>query len=560
MKAKNLQNIGLFILAFIFSIGLMFAFIELPRIADNLLQANVGTPFSDPAYNPSRFELFYDAYAIRLIGYICLTLILLFIIVGFTTRKRGWALAGSIALFLPVFATFAHSMFYLAGLGLFNVFMFPFIDISTSLIDLGKVVLIPYWFLMWFFKLFNWYAHTFISYFFMISGAFIFVLGVFVWLKTRYNKLKVAKHWIYKYSRHPQYLGWIIWSYGLMLYGPTLNEMKKSWGWHGTLPWLLSTLVIIGICMLEELKMKEIADDDYEEYRNRTPFLFPVPKLIKQILKAPSKLITRSPHPKKRKEVGLIVILYTIIFMGLSLFWVDFSHKENESRFSNKPYNQHTVDSILVEIHKPLARRYRSIEPFFEIASMGEKVHPVLINLMSDTNDVIREFAIKTATQFKIKETIPELIHALSDSNSRVAHSAIRGLADLEVKEAIDTMLYLLKYPRMEINQDILLSALSKLRCTEVMPYLVARTESNEWYKTTGALRSMMQLDIELAKPYIYKALDDERPEVRREAVYMLLDTLPEDAIPHLQKVINDENWEVRFYAKQTIKLINHKN
>ena len=99
---------------------------------------------------------------------------------------------------------------------------------------------------------------------FMFAGAFIFVLGVFAWLQSRYDKQKVAKHWLYKYSRHPQYLGWIIWSYGLMLYGPSLNQMKKSWGWNGTLPWLLSTLVIIGICLLEEIK-KYLGTDAQEE-------------------------------------------------------------------------------------------------------------------------------------------------------------------------------------------------------------------------------------------------------------------------------------------------------
>ena len=296
---KNVQNVGLFLLAVVFSIGLMFAFTELPRLMDQFIQSNVSTPHSDPAYDSMRIELFFDAYDIRYIGYICLGLIVFFIIMGFTTRKTGWAVAGSVGFFLPVFATFAHSMFYLAGLGLLNVIMFPFLDISLSLIDLGKVVLIPYWILMWFFGLFDWYAHNFLQYLFMAAGAFIFVLGVFAWLQTRYNKEKVAKHWIYKYSRHPQYLGWIIWSYGLMLYGPTINQMKKTWGWNGSLPWLLSALVIIGICMLEEIKMREKAGEDYDEYRNRTPFLFPIPTLMKKIIKLPIRLVIRKDRPEK---------------------------------------------------------------------------------------------------------------------------------------------------------------------------------------------------------------------------------------------------------------------
>jgi len=198
MKSKIIQNTGLFLLAVVFSVGLMFAFTELPRLMDQLIQTNLATPHSDPAYDSILIELFFNAYAIRLIGFVCLGLILFFIILGFTTRKTSWAIVGSVAIFLPVFATFANSMFYLAGLGIFNVILFPFLNISLSLVDLGKVVLIPYWILMWFFDLFNWNAHKVLMYFFMISGAFIFVLGVFAWLQTRYSKEKVAKPYIYK--------------------------------------------------------------------------------------------------------------------------------------------------------------------------------------------------------------------------------------------------------------------------------------------------------------------------------------------------------------------------
>jgi len=556
MQNKILQNTGLFLLALVFSIGLMFAFTELPQLIDRLLQTQIGTPHSDPAYDAMRIELFYDAYAIRLIGFICLGLILFFIILGFATRKTNLAWIGSVALFLPVFATFAHSMFYLAGLGLFNIIFFPLQDISLSLIDLGKVVLIPYWILMWVFGLFDWYAHNFIAYLFMVSGAFIFVLGVFAWMQTRYSKDKVAKHWIYKYSRHPQYLGWIVWSYGLMLFGPTLNQMKKSWGWYGTLPWLLSTLVIIGICLLEEIKMKEIAGEDYEEYRNRTPFLLPMPRFMKWIIKSPMRLIFRKDRLEKRKEIGLALTLYAIIFMALSLFWIDLSLNEEGSILTSKPYNQNTADSTVAEIRKPQPRRYRDIKPFGELLSMGNQTHPVLMKLIEDPDPEVREFAIMAAYQYGIKEAIPFLITAIHDPELSVSKSAIRGLGELGAVEAIDTLFYFLENPIEGVSQDFILARLSKLGCTRIIPYLEQRLQDDVWYRHTGALRSMMQVDFEMAKMHIYQSLEDERPEVRREAVNMLLETLPDDAVPYLEKVIHDKNWEVRFYARQAIRMI----
>lgn len=560
MLPKPLQNAGLLLLALVFSIGLMFSFIEIPKLIDTFLQARIGTPHGDPAYNPERIELFYEANLIRLIGYISLGVILTLIIIGFSTRKSSWAAIGGFALFLPVFATFAHSMFYLAGLGLFNVIMFPFLDISLTLIDLGRVVLLPYWILTWFLGLFNWEAGHFLMYFFMLSGAFIFITGVFVWMKTRYAKQKVARHWIYRYSRHPQYLGWIIWSYGLMLYGPTLNQMKKTWGWHGTLPWLLSSMVIIGICMLEELKMQKQAGADYEDYRNQTPFLFPIPRFLQAIVKFPQKLILRKGRPQSGKEVGLIIGLYTLIFIGLSFIWIEFPSPEPASQYNAIAFSQKKADSLLFEIRKPQLRRYRSTDPIKELIYMGEQAMPCLQDLAKDTNPEIREFTLQAIVDCQYQEATPMLIDAIKDPKIRVVNAAIDGLGELNVYTAKDTLFALLENTPPGMTHDRLLSTLSKLKSHEVIPYLQNMLQSDKWYRYTNALRSMILIDTDMAIPYIYKALEDDRMQVRREAVYMLLDLLPEDAIPHLQKVTNDEYWDVRFYAKQAIRQIEEKN
>ena len=204
MKNKALQNSLLFLLALIFSAGLMFAFTAIPQWLDGLVQNNSAIPGGDPAYQPLKYDIFIEGYAIKLIGIISLAMVLLFIVIGFSTRKTGWAWAGAIVLFLPVFGTFAVSMFYLAGLGLFNTVLYPFMDISFEVLTLGHVVLIPYWILMWFLGLFSWYAHDFLMYFFMATGALIFVHSVFTWFQARYENRKVARSWLYRISRHPQ--------------------------------------------------------------------------------------------------------------------------------------------------------------------------------------------------------------------------------------------------------------------------------------------------------------------------------------------------------------------
>jgi len=250
MKRNFLNNAGLLILAIVFSTGLIFAFIELPRLLDSSLQNNLGFPQFDHGVgedNALKTELFIQGLHLRWIGYGSLLLILGLIILGYTTRRSGWAMAGAVGLFIPVFGQFAFSMFFLAGLGFLRVGWLPFLDISFNLLDLGKVIYVPYWILNWLLGLFKWNPHNFISWFFMAVGAFLFTWGVLLWFKSRYGGDKVATSWIYKISRHPQYLGWILWSYGFILFAPFDRSMKLSWSVPESLPWLLMTMTIVGI-------------------------------------------------------------------------------------------------------------------------------------------------------------------------------------------------------------------------------------------------------------------------------------------------------------------------
>ena len=153
MKRTFLNNAGLLLLAIVFSTGLIFAFIELPRLLDANLQNNLGFPQFDHGLgdtNALKTEMFIQGLHLRWIGYGSLLLIAGLIALGYLTRKSGWAMAGAVGLFIPVFGQFAFSMFFLAGLGFLRVGWLPFLDISFDILDLGKVIYVPYWILMWF--------------------------------------------------------------------------------------------------------------------------------------------------------------------------------------------------------------------------------------------------------------------------------------------------------------------------------------------------------------------------------------------------------------------------
>jgi len=304
-KQCQYKDLLLLLLAIIFSLALMFAFIELPRLIDLLLQQHVGFPGFDQGGGHDaiiRSEVFINSLYLRWIGYACLLLVCLFTLVGFITRKSSWAWAGAIVIFLPVFGQFALSMFYLSGLGILRTAWLPLMEVNLPVLDLGKVIYVPYWILLWFFGLFQWYAKDFISWFFMATGSFLFVWGVFVWFQSRFGNKGVATRWIYKLSRHPQYLGWIIWSYGIMIFSSTENNMKKTWVDSTSFPWLIASMIIVAICMLEELSMRNKYGEEYDSYREKTPFLLPLPKWTNSIIAFPAKLFTTSNFPETRNR------------------------------------------------------------------------------------------------------------------------------------------------------------------------------------------------------------------------------------------------------------------
>jgi hypothetical protein len=387
----------------------------------------------------------------------------------------------------------------------------------------------------------------------MASGSFLFVWGVFVWLQSRFGSKGVATQWIYKISRHPQYLGWIIWSYGLMIFSSTVNNMKKTWGDSTSFPWLVATMIIIAICMIEELSMREKYGSEYDQYREKTPFLFPLPKWIKKIFKAPVKLITKSRYPQNRKQIAGIILTYTLLLMSVSLIWVDTGLIKNETIREVE-----NIDSINAKIQQTSERRVL-YNHFEALGVMGNAAVPQLIVYLSDPDPVRREFAANQLGMLKNDAAVEPLILALNDDNWRVKNSAAIALADIGDLRAADPVLELARNVPIE-EQSRYYSLLGSLKIDASWPILEEGVRRPEWYKKVAALRSMAEIDLEKAKPFIYDALDDTNFRVRREVVFLLLELKPKDALIPLQTVLEDEDFETRFYAKEAIDLIKVEN
>lgn len=302
------------LLAVVFALALTFATVEIPRVINHVL---IGY-FTDyhPLKQPGLGEEFMAS--VRPIGYAFLAVVIALIIVGFVTKKRGLSSLGSIFLFLPTFGYFAVYMFFLAGLGILRVEWMPFGG-SANLLRLGDVVYVPYMIPVYLFAFIHVDIRMPLAYTAIGSGLFIFVLGTIAWFYGKYRGRETIDFWSYKYSRHPQYLGFIIWSYGVMLFGALAEVFHARRYPPITLPWLVSSLIIICVALMEEIDMRKKDSERYLRYRGSAPFMFPLPKFISSVIMAPNRILFKRDLPESRKQVIGTFASYLGIFIALSL-------------------------------------------------------------------------------------------------------------------------------------------------------------------------------------------------------------------------------------------------
>jgi protein-S-isoprenylcysteine O-methyltransferase Ste14 len=321
------RRVVLAAVAVIFTIALTFASVELPRLVSNVLLDRLDTPGFDATDHPDETDAFLAAGHLRPIGIACLVLTVGLIVAGLVAERRGLAAFGAVLFFLPIFGHFAASMFFLAGLAMLRVLWLPILDISHEVMALGDVVYLPYAAVVYPFVVAGWDIRDALPWLVMAVGAGIFVISTLTWLVARHEGCTVADSWLYRVSRHPQYLGWIVWSYGLLLFvlrHSELYQFKIRWGMPSSLPWLISTLVIVGVAMVEEIRMRTEHGASYTSYRGRTPFLMPLPKWLNAVVSTPMRLVLRRTWPETGAQVALVTAVYAVLLIGMSIPFVVF--------------------------------------------------------------------------------------------------------------------------------------------------------------------------------------------------------------------------------------------
>jgi hypothetical protein len=152
---------------------------------------------------------------------------------------------------------------------------------------------------------------------FIALGFFIFVFGIFNLLIGLFEEEGVVSFWLYKYIRHPQYLGYILWSYGI--YART-NMVSNVFGYSrpNPFPWVISTLLIICIALHEE-NILRTEKSEYLNYSEETSFLVPTPKIVSSLFLYPFRVITKREYPDSIQDIALVFFIYLSIIILISL-------------------------------------------------------------------------------------------------------------------------------------------------------------------------------------------------------------------------------------------------
>jgi len=81
-------------------------------------------------------------------------------------------------------------------------------------------------------------------------------------------------------------------------------------------------MIVIGVALYEEIEMRKKYSEEYMDYYKKTPLMIPLPKLLSDIITAPSGLIIKG-LPRSKRDIAIVLTVYTIIPIALSFILIN---------------------------------------------------------------------------------------------------------------------------------------------------------------------------------------------------------------------------------------------
>ncbi len=316
------------VITIILTISCLFLMFAAIFVLNDVLEVFIGDPWYLYHQGYQNTEETYRnlVSVLKPIGYLCFFLVLGLITIGIFLRRYKISLLGSYALYLPILGQFSVAMVALfAGIGVTRIIWVPIYNIEPELLNLAAVILLPIGISNVLVELgiggialprLGYMLTIYSMLFLTILGGFIFVFGMVTWVYGKSQKRTILNFWIYRYSRHPQYLGLILFNYSLFwrsFIGFTIHPSLP------TLPWLVVTFLLLGLAITEENNMIQKNMEEYTTFRSKTPFLIPLPRVLTSVILLPTRLVLKKDWPDNNRELVTILIVYGLILILSSL-------------------------------------------------------------------------------------------------------------------------------------------------------------------------------------------------------------------------------------------------
>ena len=326
MKSKKcyLIFLGLYLTALLATLFFTHVTLQIPRFLKSLTNGVFDDLLSHFVY--------LSLHPIAIFGYVILILILITAVKGIVRKRYYASVLSAVVYFAPTLFVFIVRMTILfTGL---EILVILTLGIALRLYYSGQVFLVPYWIAITAYaseggdiwanieQVRDVYGSIFI-----IVGLLVLFLGVAAWLNTKYQGRRLVDSGIYRLTRHPQYLGYILWSYGMLILS-TYNQAPWRTPTAITLNWLVSSLILVGVALAEEINLRSDDGLNYVEYADRASFMFPLPRSVRRVVSAPFRIMWGSDFPENLRMVlktlvliFLVVSLPDLILGGLYQFW-----------------------------------------------------------------------------------------------------------------------------------------------------------------------------------------------------------------------------------------------
>lgn len=317
-------SIGIYLTALLATLFFTYVTFQIPRFLKSLYDGVLDDLLSHFVY--------LSFHPISIFGYVILILILITAVKGIVRKRYYASVLSAVVYFTPTLFVFVVRMtILLTGL---EILVFLTLGITWRLYGSGQVFLVPYWIAITAYtsegvriwanveQVRDVYGGIFI-----IVGLLVLFLGVAAWLNTKYQGKRLVDSGIYRLTRHPQYLGYILWSYGMLILS-TYNQAPWRTPTAIALNWLVSSLILVGVALVEEINLRSDDGLNYVEYADRVSFMFPLPRLVRRIVSAPFRILWGGDFPENLRMVFVtlalvffVVSLPELILGGTYQFW-----------------------------------------------------------------------------------------------------------------------------------------------------------------------------------------------------------------------------------------------